>query len=64
MGAISYSELTYKRKTLEYLYPSWAIGVGWILALVSVVWIPIIFVKRLLNVEGTLAQVLFVNLSN
>ncbi|XP_056010496.1 sodium- and chloride-dependent taurine transporter-like isoform X1 [Ostrea edulis] len=60
MGAISYSELTYKRKTLEYLYPSWAIGVGWILALVSVVWIPIIFVKRLLNVEGTLAQRLMI----
>ena len=57
MGAISYSELTYKRKTFEYDYPSWAIGVGWMLAMVSVIWIPIIFIKRVLDAEGSLAQV-------
>jgi len=56
MGAISYSELTYKRKTFEYDYPSWAIGVGWMLAMVSVIWIPIIFIKRVLDAEGSLAQ--------
>lgn len=57
MGAISYSELTYKRKTFEYKYPSWAIGVGWMMALVSVIWIPIIFFKRVIDAEGSLAQV-------
>ncbi|XP_061163853.1 sodium- and chloride-dependent taurine transporter-like isoform X2 [Saccostrea echinata] len=56
MGAISYSELTYKRKTVEYQYPSWAISVGWTLAMVSVVWIPIIFIKRVIDGKGSLAQ--------
>eukprot|EP00105_Crassostrea_gigas_P008444 XP_011423014.1 PREDICTED: sodium- and chloride-dependent taurine transporter-like isoform X2 [Crassostrea gigas] len=56
MGAISYSELTYKRKTYEYTYPSWAIGVGWMLALVSVIWIPITFFKRVIDAEGSIAQ--------
>nr|BAF95543.1 taurine transporter [Bathymodiolus septemdierum] len=61
IGAISYSELDYKRKTFTYQYPKWAIGVGWVLALISVVWIPIIFVTRLLQTPGTLRERLAIN---
>ena len=57
LGCISYSELTYKRKTLTYEYPSWAIGVGWSLACVSVVLIPIFIVQRILTTPGTLTEV-------
>ncbi|XP_033742250.1 sodium- and chloride-dependent taurine transporter-like [Pecten maximus] len=56
MGAISYSELDYKRKLVTYNYPSWAIGVGWTLAMISVIWIPIIMIKRLYDAEGTLQE--------
>lgn len=61
IGAISYSELDYKRKTFTYQYPKWAIGVGWVLALISVIWIPIIFVTRLLQTPGTLRERLAIN---
>jgi len=57
LGAISYSELKYKRKTVTYVYPSWAITVGWTLASISVIWIPIIMVKRIFDAQGTLQEV-------
>jgi len=56
MGCVSYSELTYTRTTGTYIYPPWAIGIGWSLALVSVVLIPICIVQRLLTTAGTLRQ--------
>ncbi|CAC5382395.1 SLC6A6 [Mytilus coruscus] len=61
IGAISYSELDYKRKTFTYQYPQWAIGVGWILALISVIWVPIIFIVRLIQTPGTLRERFFIN---
>lgn len=56
LGAISYSELTYKRKTLTYEYPSWAIGIGWTLACISVIWIPLFMIYRIANAKGTFAE--------
>ncbi|XP_076446772.1 sodium- and chloride-dependent taurine transporter-like [Babylonia areolata] len=56
MGLISYSDLTYKRKTVLYEYPGWGIGIGWTLAFSSVIFIPIIMVYRLLSVKGTLTE--------
>ena len=57
MGCISYSDLTYKRKTVLYEYPSWGIAVGWGLASISIIFIPIIMVYRILTTRGTLVQV-------
>ena len=57
LGCVSYSELTYKRKHVLYEYPSWAIGVGWMLALVSVVLIPIFMVQRICVTPGTFSEV-------
>ncbi|WAQ99679.1 SC6A6-like protein [Mya arenaria] len=56
MGAITYSELSYDRKFITYEYPRWSIMIGWTLALCSVVCIPIVFVFRLYQQEGDLAQ--------
>ncbi|XP_050415398.2 sodium- and chloride-dependent taurine transporter [Patella vulgata] len=53
MGTISYSELTYKRKLVTYTYPTWAIGIGWCMALVSIVFIPIVMVFKLLKAKGS-----------
>ncbi|XP_064637035.1 sodium- and chloride-dependent creatine transporter 1-like isoform X2 [Lineus longissimus] len=42
LSSISYSELTYDRKGRgKYIYPDWAVGIGWAMACVSVVFIPI-----------------------
>ena len=57
MGCISYSDLTYKRKTVTYEYPGWAIGVGWTLAFISVIFIPIVMVFRILSTSGSLGEV-------
>ncbi|RUS84345.1 hypothetical protein EGW08_007877, partial [Elysia chlorotica] len=56
LGCVSYSELTYKRKYVLYEYPAWAIGVGWMLALISVVLIPIFMVQRILVTPGTFTE--------
>ena len=57
MGCISYSDLTYKRKTVLYEYPGWAIGIGWTLAFISVIFIPIVMVFRILTTSGSLSEV-------
>lgn len=57
IGCISYSEVTYKRKSLLYIYPQWAICVGWLLAAVSAIFIPIVLVYKILITPGTLLQV-------
>ncbi|WAR01044.1 S6A13-like protein [Mya arenaria] len=55
-GVISYSNLTYDRKSVSYEYPQWAIMIGWVLASASIVWIPIVAAYRLYQVPGTLSQ--------
>ncbi|GFN75094.1 sodium- and chloride-dependent taurine transporter-like [Plakobranchus ocellatus] len=56
LGCVSYSELTYKRKQVLYEYPPWAIGVGWMLAMVSVILIPVFMVQRMLVTPGTFSE--------
>lgn len=56
LGCVSYSDLTYKRKTVLYEYPGWAIAIGWMLASMSVIFIPIIMVYRILCTKGSLTE--------
>ena len=41
MSTINYSELEYKRTSGTYIYPGWAIGVGWGMAGFAAMWIPL-----------------------
>ncbi|ELT92206.1 hypothetical protein CAPTEDRAFT_221230 [Capitella teleta] len=49
----SYSELTYNR---DYIYPRWAIAIGWTLACSSVFMIPFTALFKILREDGTLAE--------
>ena len=57
MSAINYSELDYKRPGSKgtYIYPDWAVGIGWALAATSAIWIPIValykWIKNGANME-------------
>lgn len=46
---VKYVPLTYNK---VYVYPDWAIGLGWCLALSSMVCIPLVIVIRLCQTEG------------
>ena len=50
MSAINYSELDYSRPDGTYVYPSWAVGIGWAMAAFGAIWIPIVFVGHILRV--------------
>ena len=41
MSTINYSELDYIRPKGVYKYPSWAVGIGWLMAAFAAVWIPL-----------------------
>lgn len=41
MSTINYSELDYKRPSGTYIYPQWAVIVGWTMAAFSAIFIPI-----------------------
>jgi len=41
MSAINYSELDYKRKDGLYVYPQWAVAIGWGMAGLSAIFIPL-----------------------
>jgi len=41
MSTINYSELDYKRPSGTYVYPNWAIAVGWTMAAFSAIFIPL-----------------------
>ena len=48
MSVVNYSELDYKRpKKDKYLFPTWAVGIGWGMASLSAIWIPIVIIYRL-----------------
>lgn len=49
-----YTPLTYNK---VYIYPQWAIGLGWILALSSMVCIPLVMLIRILQSDGSLIEV-------
>lgn len=53
MTIANYEALTYNR---TYHYPLWGITIGWCLALMSVVMIPIVAVYKLIFAEGTLKE--------
>lgn len=46
---VKYVPLTYNK---VYVYPNWAIGLGWSLALSSIVCVPLVMVIRLCQTEG------------
>lgn len=46
---VKYVPLTYNK---VYVYPTWAIGLGWSLALSSMVCVPLVMVIRLCQTEG------------
>ncbi|XP_055959006.1 sodium- and chloride-dependent taurine transporter isoform X1 [Patella vulgata] len=41
LSAINYSELEYERPRNTYVYPDWAVGIGWAMACASVIFIPL-----------------------
>ena len=41
MSAYKYSALTYERPGGVYVYPGWAVGLGWSLAGISIALVPI-----------------------
>ncbi|XP_061474412.1 sodium- and chloride-dependent taurine transporter isoform X2 [Rhineura floridana] len=48
-----YTPLTYNKM---YIYPEWAIGLGWILALSSMICIPLVMVIRIMQSDGSLIE--------
>lgn len=53
MTICNYEALTYNR---TYHYPMWGITIGWCLALMSVVMIPIVAIYKLILAEGSLRE--------
>lgn len=53
MTIANYETLTYNR---TYQYPMWGITIGWCLALMSVVMIPIVAVYKLIFAEGSFRE--------
>lgn len=51
---VKYKPLTYNK---VYEYPDWAIGLGWCLALCSMICIPMVMVIKILQSEGPLIEV-------
>ena len=41
----------------DYVYPRWGIGLGWGMAIVSLVPLPIVAIYKLSQEEGTLEEV-------
>ncbi|XP_064609914.1 sodium- and chloride-dependent taurine transporter-like [Liolophura sinensis] len=54
LGVINYSELSYKRPSVVYEYPAWAVGIGWCLALISIIWIPIVMIYKLIKYSNVI----------
>ncbi|KAI1234487.1 hypothetical protein IHE44_0003540 [Lamprotornis superbus] len=48
-----YKPLTYNK---VYTYPDWAIGLGWVLALSSMICIPMVMVIRIIQSDGSLIE--------
>ncbi|XP_077368964.1 sodium- and chloride-dependent taurine transporter-like isoform X2 [Festucalex cinctus] len=58
MGCFVFSLVKYKPLTYNkvYEYPDWAIGLGWCLALASMICIPMVMVIKILQSEGPLIE--------
>uniref|UniRef100_A0A8C6U9Q5 Transporter n=1 Tax=Neogobius melanostomus TaxID=47308 RepID=A0A8C6U9Q5_9GOBI len=59
MGCFIFSLVKYKPLTYNkiYEYPDWAIGLGWFLALTSMICIPLVMVIKILQSNGSLIEV-------
>uniref|UniRef100_A0A673A9K0 Transporter n=1 Tax=Sphaeramia orbicularis TaxID=375764 RepID=A0A673A9K0_9TELE len=59
MGCFIFSLVKYKPLTYNkvYEYPDWAIGVGWTLALASMICIPMVVVIKIIRSDGPLIEV-------
>ncbi|CAD5120615.1 DgyrCDS9172 [Dimorphilus gyrociliatus] len=53
-SCIQYKELRYNK---TYVYPRWAIALGWIIACCSLILIPIVAVVKIMRAEGSLTKV-------
>lgn len=51
---VKYKPLTYNK---VYEYPDWAIGIGWTLALASMICIPMVVVIKIIRSDGPLIEV-------
>lgn len=40
----------------KYVYPAWAQGVGWVIALLSIIWIPVAALHTLWSLPGSLSE--------
>ena len=58
-GIFIFSLVTYKPLTYNdtYHYPKWAQALGWIMALSSIICIPLVAIIRLIQAEGTFQEV-------
>lgn len=51
---VKYKPLTYNK---VYEYPDWSIGIGWCLALASMICIPMVVVVKIIQSDGSLIEV-------
>lgn len=51
---VKYKPLTYNK---VYEYPDWSIGIGWTLALASMICIPMVVVIKIIQSDGPLIEV-------
>uniref|UniRef100_A0A4W6EV53 Transporter n=1 Tax=Lates calcarifer TaxID=8187 RepID=A0A4W6EV53_LATCA len=58
MGCFIFSLVKYKPLTYNkvYMYPDWAIGIGWTLALASMICIPMVVVIKIIQSDGPLIE--------
>ncbi|XP_078509883.1 sodium- and chloride-dependent GABA transporter 2-like [Lissotriton helveticus] len=52
-SVIKYTPLTYNKK---YVYPWWADAIGWVLAISSIIWIPLWIIYKLCSTKGSLTK--------
>jgi len=51
---VKYRPLTYNKL---YKYPDWSVGLGWVLALTSMICIPMMVVIKIIQSDGSLIEV-------
>lgn len=44
----------------DYVFPAWAQGVGWVIAMASIIWIPLAAIHTLWVLPGSLMQVTYI----
>lgn len=60
-----FSVIQFKPARYEsYEYPTWAQGVGWVIALASIIWIPLAALHTIWVLPGSFTQVNFINNRN